>query len=403
MGFETKGASSEDGPHQLDGAASIDNSMAMAAEEVIESEDPLLTTAVQEVAAQVSEEHPMGVPGLPLSDQSPLRIGFSAGIGFLLAGSLGAAIIFASRVLVLILVAAIIAAGLEPIVDWLCRHGLRRGVAVAVVAVTLIGLFGAFLAQVVPLMTSEASHLIHQLPTFLHDLQKKNTLLGRLNLKYHLEAQAKKLTTAKLAGGALHVGGIVISAVASVLIVLVLVVYFLADFPTLKRALYRMVPRPRRPRVGLIGDEILSRIGGYVLGNVLTSIAAIILNFILLRILGVPYALVLSIVVGLADLVPLFGSLIGGFVVALVAFASVSLTAALITVAFHLVYRAFEDYILNPRVMRHTVQVKPVVTIVAVLLGGSLLGLAGAMIAVPMAAAIQLLLTEVVFPSQDAA
>lgn len=403
MGFETKGASSEDGPHQQDGAASIDNSMAMAAEEVIESEDPLLTTAVQEVAAQVSEEHPMGVPGLPLSDQSPLRIGFSAGIGFLLAGSLGAAIIFASRVLVLILVAAIIAAGLEPIVDWLCRHGLRRGVAVAVVAVTLIGLFGAFLAQVVPLMTSEASHLIHQLPTFLHDLQKKNTLLGRLNLKYHLEAQAKKLTTAKLAGGALHVGGIVISAVASVLIVLVLVVYFLADFPTLKRALYRMVPRPRRPRVGLIGDEILSRIGGYVLGNVLTSIAAIILNFILLRILGVPYALVLSIVVGLADLVPLFGSLIGGFVVALVAFASVSLTAALITVAFHLVYRAFEDYILNPRVMRHTVQVKPVVTIVAVLLGGSLLGLAGAMIAVPMAAAIQLLLTEVVFPSQDAA
>ncbi len=403
MGFETKGASSEDGPHQLDGAASIDNSMAMAAEEVIESEDPLLTTAVQEVAAQVSEEHPMGVPGLPLSDQSPLRIGFSAGIGFLLAGSLGAAIIFASRVLVLILVAAIIAAGLEPIVDWLCRHGLRRGVAVAVVAVTLIGLFGAFLAQVVPLMTSEASHLIHQLPTFLHDLQKKNTLLGRLNLKYHLEAQAKKLTTAKLAGGALHVGGIVISAVASVLIVLVLVVYFLADFPTLKRALYRMVPRPRRPRVGLIGDEILSRIGGYVLGNVLTSIAAIILNFILLRILGVPYALVLSIVVGLADLVPLFGSLIGGLVVALVAFASVSLTAALITVAFHLVYRAFEDYILNPRVMRHTVQVKPVVTIVAVLLGGSLLGLAGAMIAVPMAAAIQLLLTEVVFPSQDAA
>ena len=403
MGSETKGASPEDGPHQEDGAASIDNSMAMAAEEVIESEDPLLTTAVQEVAAQVSEEHPMGVPGLPLSDQSPLRIGFSAGIGFLLACSLGAAIIFASRVLVLILVAAIIAAGLEPIVDWLCRHGLRRGVAVAVVAVTLIGLFGAFLAQVVPLMTSEASRLIHQLPTFLHDLQKKNTLLGRLNLKYHLEAQAKKLTTAKLAGGALHVGGIVISAVASVLIVLVLVVYFLADFPTLKRALYRMVPRPRRPRVGLIGDEILSRIGGYVLGNVLTSIAAIILNFILLRILGVPYALVLSIVVGLADLVPLFGSLIGGLVVALVAFASVSLTAALITVAFHLVYRAFEDYILNPRVMRHTVQVKPVVTIVAVLLGGSLLGLAGAMIAVPMAAAIQLLLTEVVFPSQDAA
>ena len=403
MGLETEGASHEDSPNNGVDDASIDNPLVVAAEEIIESEDPLLTTAVQAVAAQVSEEHPMGVPGLPLSERSPLRIGFSAGIGFLLACSLGASVIFASRVLVLILVAAIIATGLEPIVDWLCRLGLRRGVAVAAVVVILIGLLGGFLGQVVPLITSQASRFLHHLPAFLHDLQKKNTLLGRLNLKYHLQAQAKKLTTAKLAGGALHVGGIVVSAVASVLIVLVLVVYFLADFPTLKRAFYRMAPRPRRPRVGLIGDEILSRIGGYVLGNVLTSLVAIILNYILLRILGVPYALVLSIFIGLADLVPLVGSLIGGLVVALVAFASVSLAAALVTVGFHLVYRAFEDYVLNPRVMRHTVQVKPVVTIVAVLLGGSLLGFAGALIAVPMAAAIQLLLTEVVFPSQDAA
>ncbi|HVA09304.1 MAG TPA: AI-2E family transporter, partial [Acidimicrobiales bacterium] len=146
---------------------------------------------------------------------------------------------------------------------------------------------------------------------------------------------------------------------------------------------------------------IVSRIGGYVLGNVLTSTVAIILNYILLRILGVPYALVLPVFVGLADLVPLVGSLFGGFVVALIAFARVSFTAALITVGFHLLYRALEDYILNPRVMRHTVHVKPVVTIVAVLLGSSLLGLVGVLIAVPVAAAIQLVLTEVVFPSQD--
>lgn len=383
--------------------SAVDDPMVVAAEEVIESEDPLLTTAVQEVAAQASDENPLGVPGLPLSERSPLRIGFSAGIGLLLAAAVGVTIIFASRVLILLLVAAIIATGLEPVVHWLCRHGFRRGVAVAAVVVVLVGLFGAFLAQVVPVITSEASHFIHQLPTFLHDLQKKNTTLGRLNLKYHLEDKAKKLTTAKLAGGALHLGGVVVSALAAVLVVLVLVVYFLADFPTLKRAFYHLVPRPRRPRVGLIGDEILSRIGGYVLGNVLTSIVAIVLNYILLRILGVPYALVLSVFVGLADLVPLVGSLVGGLVVALIAFASVSLTAALITVGFHLLYRAFEDYILNPRVMRHTVQVKPVVTIVAVLLGGSLLGLVGALIAVPLAAAIQLLLTEVVFPSQDTA
>jgi len=397
-----EGALHEEAPHRDEAdPRAIDDPLVVAAEKIIESEDPLLTTEVQEVAAQASEENPFGVPGLPLSERSPLRVGFSAGIGLLLAAAVGVTVIFASRVLILLLVAAIIATGLEPVVDWLCHHGFRRGIAVATVVVTLVGLLGAFLAQIVPVVTSEASHFIHQLPAYLHDLQKKNTELGRLNLKYHLQAKAKTLSTTKLAGGALHLGGIVVSAVAAVLVVLVLVVYFLADFPTLKRAFYRMAPRSRRPRVGLIGDEILSRVGGYVLGNVLTSIVAIVLNYILLRILGVPYALVLSVFVGLADLVPLVGSLIGGLVVALVAFASVSLTAALITVGFHLIYRAFEDYWLNPRVMRQTVQVKPVVTIVAVLLGGSLLGLVGALIAVPVAASIQLFLTEVVFPSQD--
>jgi predicted PurR-regulated permease PerM len=105
--------------------------------------------------------------------------------------------------------------------------------------------------------------------------------------------------------------------------------------------------------------------------------------------------------VGLLDLVPLIGSLLGGLVVALIAFATVSLTAALITVGFHVIYRGFEDYILNPRVLRKTVNVKPVVTVVAVLIGGTLLGIVGALIAVPVAAGLQLIVTEVIFPSQD--
>jgi predicted PurR-regulated permease PerM len=143
-------------------------------------------------------------------------------------------------------------------------------------------------------------------------------------------------------------------------------------------------------------------VGGYALGNALTSLFAMVTNYVLLRVLGVPYALVLSVFVGLLDLVPLIGSLLGGLIVALIAFATVSLSAALITVGFHLIYRAFEDYILNPRVLRKTVNVKPVVTVVAVLIGGTLLGIVGALIAVPVAAGLQLILTEVVFPSQDA-
>ena len=116
------------------------------------------------------------------------------------------------------------------------------------------------------------------------------------------------------------------------------------------------------------------RVGGYVLGNFATSVVAVITSYVLLLILGVPYALVLSVLTGVLDLVPLIGSSIAGVLVALVALATVSPTAALITVAFHVVYRVFEDYLPNPRVLRKTVDVSPLVTIVAVILGGSLLG-----------------------------
>ena len=130
---------------------------------------------------------------------------------------------------------------------------------------------------------------------------------------------------------------------------------------------------------------------------------AVITSYVLLLILGVPYALVLSVLTGVLDLVPLVGSSIAGVLVALVALATVSPTAALITVAFHVVYRLFEDYLLNPRVLRKTVDVSPLVTIVAVILGGSLLGIVGALIAVPAAAAVQLVLVEVVYPARDQA
>ena len=321
------------------------------------------------MAAQVSDEHPLGVRGRPLGERSPLRLGFTVGIGLLLAAATAEVVILAGHILILLVIAFFIAVSLEPVVGFLCRRGFRRGLAVAAVVVVGLVLTALFLDNVVPLLVSEAGQVTHRLPAFLRELQSKNSEIGRLNVKYHLEQKAKKLVSVNAFGGVVHIGGVVLSLAASVLVVLVLSVYFLASLPQLKEVFYRLFPRSRRPRVGLLGDEILSRVGGYALGNALTSIVAIAANYALLRVLGVPYALVLSVFVGLLDLVPLIGSLLGGAVVALIAFATVSLTAALVTVAFHLLYRAFEDYVLNPRVLRKTVNVKPVVTVVAVLLG----------------------------------
>lgn len=371
------------------------------------ADELLLDESARRVAAQVSDEAPFGLPGRPGNRRSPLRWGFTVTVGGLLALLLGEAVLVAEHQLLLILVAAVIAIGLDPAVRFLADRGLRRSRAVAVIALTFVAAVGAVVASVVPPIVKQAEQLSRKGPQYLQSLNDRHSLLGRLNLQFHvaarLKAQASGGGALSAAGGLLHAGTVLVSATFETVIVLVLVIYFLADLDKIKNVLYRLFPRYRRPRVGLLGDEIIVRVGGYVLGNVFTSLVAGAGNYLLLLALHVPYALVLSVLVAVLDLVPLVGSTVGGAVVALVALAAVSTTAALVTVVYHVLYRLLEDYILNPRVLRRTVDVRPVVTVIAVLLGGALLGITGALVAVPVAAAVQLVLTEVVFPQRDAA
>ena len=371
-----------------------------------QTDELLLDETARRVAAQVSEEQPFGVPGRGGDRRSPLRWGFNVTTGALLALLLARALVVVGHELLLILIAVFVAIGLDPAVRFLVGRGMRRAVAVAVIAVGFLAAVAGFVAAAVPPLVREAGELSRRGPGYLQQLNDRHSLLGRLNLQYHvtdrLRAQASGGGGLNAAGGLLHAGTVVLSVTFETVIVLVLVIYFLADLAKIKTAFYRLFPRHRRPRVGLLGDEVISRVGGYVLGNVLTSIVAVIGNYAVLLALHVPYAFVLSVLVGVLDLVPLVGSTIGGVIVALVALATVSTAAAVITVIYHVIYRLFEDYILNPRVLRKTVDVSPVVTVIAVLLGGALLGITGALIAVPAAAAVQLVLTEVIYPQRDA-
>ncbi len=367
----------------------------------------LLDTQARRLAARVGEGQPFGVPGARAGRRSDLHRGFSVTTGALLAVLGGFALYAVRDELVLLLVAAFIAIGLDPAVRWLVRRGLSRPVAVAVIAVIALGLFAGFVAAAFPPLAKEAGQLAQSGPRYARDLQDQHNTLGRLNAKYHATERIQQALqnglTVKTAGGLLSAGTAVLSFTFQLVVTLVLVVYFLADLPRIKQVLYRLVALRHRPRFGLLADEVILRVGGYVLGNVATSIVAIVTSYILLLILGVPYALVLSVLTGILDLIPLVGSSIAGVVVALVALAAVSPAAALVTVVFHVFYRLFEDYLLNPRVLRKTVDVSPLVTIIAVVLGGALLGIVGAVVAVPAAAAVQLVLVEVVYPNRDRA
>jgi predicted PurR-regulated permease PerM len=182
--------------------------------------------------------------------------------------------------------------------------------------------------------------------------------------------------------------------------VVALTIYFLVALPAVQDLWLSLVPRTRRERVRLLTEEVFDRVGGYMLGNLLTSLVSGVLTFVWLVAFGVPYPLLLGLFVALLDLIPMVGSTIAGIVVSLVALTR-GLPIAIGTAAFYVAYRFLEDYLLNPRVMKHTVRVSPGLTILATLIGASLLGLIGALVAIPVAATIYLIVEETVVPRQN--
>ena len=359
--------------------------------------------AVEAAAEEAERTGGLGQPGRAMNRRSPFFIGMTAAAGVAVTYGLVELIVKARSVLILIGLAMFIAAGLDPVVDWLCRHRVPRWAAVVTVIAGAVAVIGGFLAAAVPPLAAQTTALIHQMPHYMHELQDHNSTLGRLNTRYHVQQRITSLISAKgssLVGGLLGAGALVLSAASSMVLVLVLSVYFLASLPQTKLFAYRLVPHSRRPRVILIGDEILARVGGFMLGNILTSAIAGLGTYFWMLAFGIPYPILLGLLVALLDLVPVIGSTVGGVVVTLVAL-TVSLPVAIGTLAFYIGYRLAEDYFIVPRVMGRTVQVPAIVSMVAVLVGGVLLGIVGALIAIPTAAAIRIILNEVTFRRLD--
>jgi predicted PurR-regulated permease PerM len=367
--------------------------------------DGLLAEA-HEAAARISTvEQPWGRPGRRLVDpRSPFLVGMVGAAGVAVTFGLVEILVTARDVLVLIGLALFIAVGLQPVVAWLDRRGLPRWAAVAVVCVGLLGVTGGFLAAAIPALVAQTSAFVTQAPTYLRALTDHASFLGQLNDRFHLQQGVEQTLSsgAALLGGVLGAGVIVLNVVGSTLVVLVLTVYFLGALPRLRTGMHRLVPHSRRPRVILLSDEIAARVGGYVLGNAVISVIAGTLTFIWLLGLGVPYPLLLAIGVALLDLIPVVGSTVGGVVVVLVSL-TVSLPVALATAVFFVVYRLVEDYLLVPKIIGRAVRVSALATVVAVLFGGVLFGIIGALVAIPAAAAIQLIFREVAAPRLDRA
>ena len=354
------------------------------------------------------EQDRFGTPGRPISKGHPFYLGFVGGLGLLVAYGLSQVVLQLSQVITLLVIALFLALGLDPVVRFLQGRGMGRGAAVGVVFAGVIAVFVGFTAAVVPPVVSQATQLADQAPELVDSLLR-SSLVRRLDEQYGI---VSKLSTelqsrlsdgnllANLFGGVLGAGKAVLSGFFSAFTVLVLTLYFLASLRTITETGYRLVPASRRERVRLLGDEIIRRFGGYVAGQITVATINGVCTFLLLTVLRLPYALVLSLTVGLFGLIPLVGATIGAVVVVLVALFH-SWQLGLVVTVYYVVYQQVENYVIAPRVMSRSVSVPGAVAMVAALAGGTLLGVVGALIAIPVAAGILLVVDQVWMPRQE--
>ena len=375
----------------------------------VDLDDPRLDQAVRELEAGATTAQPYGRPGTPVSKRSPFRVALQASAGVGLAAALALLAYAVRDILVIIFVALFLATGLSPAAEWLRRRGLPSGFATLTVVTGVLGIVVVTVLVAAPPLVRQANELREQLPQYVRQTVNSSAMLRDLDQRVGLSDRVEDLATGagtdvlgeQQPQAVLGVAAVVAQGVFAVVTALVLTFYFLANFRNIKRVAYLLVPRSRRARVTLLTDEILDRVGRYVLGNLATSAIAGVTTGLFLWAVGVPHAGALGLFVALTDLIPLVGATIGAVVSSAVAF-TVSLTTGLVVVGWFVAYQQFENFVLVPRVMRHAVDVSPAGTIVAVLIGGTLLGVVGALLAVPLAAAVQLVVTQVVMPRQEA-
>ncbi|MFG1602594.1 AI-2E family transporter [Actinoplanes sp. NPDC049265] len=344
-----------------------------------------------------------GTPGPPLDRRNPFFIGFLGGVGLLVAYASFMGIRNATSILVLIFVAMFLAIGLNPAVTRIHKWGVPRGGAVAIVAlIGLAVLAGALIALVPPLVT-QTGELINNIPGYINNLRTNatiNDLVQRYDLLNKAQSAISASTVGNTLGGIAGAAGLIFGTIFNVLTVLVLTIYFMAAFERIKKGAFRLVPATRRDRVRLLTDEILTKVGAYMIGAVMIALLAGVSTWVLVLILGLAYPFALAVVVAVLDLIPQIGATLGAVVVSLVGLAH-SLTAGLVCAGFFILYQQIENYFIYPRVMRRSVEVSDVAAVVAALLGAALFGVIGALAAIPMVAAIQLIGREVVLPAAE--
>jgi len=352
---------------------------------------------------------------------NPFRVALLAtlgvGVGLLLIGSVQNL----STILLYVGTALFLSLGLDPVVSFLERRGLPRWAAVLVTILAVLGIFAGIIFMVVPIIVSQIAQLIAQIEQLLQPgrwnevvaqvQQWASDTLPWLKIDEVWAGVQHWFTTLDVGsistaiGNSLLTGaGAVAAGLGGAFIVLILTIYFTASTPSLKSAVYQLVPASKRARFIELAEKITDSVGYYVMGQVSLGVINGVLSAIFLTIINAPFPAVLAVIAFFFSLIPLVGTLTGSTIIVLTCLIPGLGTPGWAIVAaaiYYLVYMQIEAYVISPRIMNRAVSVPGSVVVISALAGGALLNLLGALIAIPVAASILIIYREVIIPRQN--
>ncbi|MBK5227570.1 MAG: AI-2E family transporter [Actinobacteria bacterium] len=312
------------------------------------------------------------------------------------------------HILMLVLVAAFLAAGLDPAVRRLEKMGMRRSFAIATIFLGALGFIAAFIAAVIPPLVDQITAFAGNLPDYIRNLGQNNPRIKEWissnNIADNLQSAVSDIP--KNIGGSLGnvigIAGSVLSALFNGLTVMILTIYFLSSLSHIREGSMKLVPRSKREKVSELLDPILEKIGGYIAGQISVALIAGVLAFLFLLIVGMPFPVALALWVAISALIPMVGATLGAIPAVIVAFFT-STGLGIGTLVYFIVYQQVENYVIAPRIMTRAVDISPAAVLLSALIGGSLLGFVGALMAIPTAASLKLIFQEVVLPRTEKA
>lgn len=272
----------------------------------------------------------------------------------------------------------------------------NRGLAVGLTFVLLLTSLAVVIYMVVPPLVGQTRDLISNLPDYIQRLQDSESVLGQLAERYDLLEKAKAnqgRIAGQITGSSVGIIKSVFGGLIATLTILTLTVLTLIEGPKLLAKIWNVIPESKRRHRQKIANQMYQVIAGWVTGRLLIALLAAVSSSVVLMLLGVPYAITLGIIVGLLDLVPLFGATLGA-VVAVVTALVYSTNAAIVMAVFFLIYQQLENNVIVPIVDSRTVQLSPLLVLVAAILGISLGGIVGALASIPIAACLQILVKD---------